>query len=71
MMFYLKLEILPHISFVPVPGSTLGAGILSDTSFKALEEAVSELTLKGIADMGFTNMTKIQADSIPHLLEGR
>lgn len=42
-----------------------------DTSFSSLEEKVSDLTLKGIADMGFTHMTEIQHKSIPHLLEGR
>lgn len=30
-----------------------------------------ESTMKGIADMGFTTMTEIQAKSIPTLLEGR
>lgn len=54
-----------------LPGSSLGAGILSDTSFSSLSDKVSENTLKGIADMGFTNMTEIQAKAIPHLLEGR
>ncbi|XP_021377360.1 ATP-dependent RNA helicase HAS1-like isoform X2 [Mizuhopecten yessoensis] len=54
-----------------LPGSGLGAGILSDSSFKSLEGKVSEQTMKGIEDMGFTHMTEIQAQSIPHLLEGR
>ncbi|XP_033740782.1 ATP-dependent RNA helicase HAS1-like isoform X2 [Pecten maximus] len=54
-----------------LPGSGLGAGILSDTSFKSLEGKVSEQTMKGIQDMGFTHMTEIQAQTIPHLLEGR
>ncbi|XP_076357745.1 putative ATP-dependent RNA helicase pitchoune [Tachypleus tridentatus] len=52
-----------------LPGTSMG--ILTDTSFASLENKVSELTLKGIADMGFTNMTEIQAKAIPHLLEGR
>ncbi|XP_013775896.1 ATP-dependent RNA helicase HAS1-like isoform X2 [Limulus polyphemus] len=52
-----------------LPGTSMG--ILTDTSFASLENKVSEFTLKGIADMGFTNMTEIQAKAIPHLLEGR
>ncbi|KAK6171509.1 hypothetical protein SNE40_019685 [Patella caerulea] len=54
-----------------LPGSSVGARILSDKSFSALAETVSEETLKGVADMGFTQMTDIQAKSIPQLLEGR
>ncbi|KAL3882196.1 hypothetical protein ACJMK2_028564 [Sinanodonta woodiana] len=54
-----------------LPGSSLGVGILTDKSFKSLEELVSSNTLKGIADMGLTHMTEIQAKTIPHLLEGR
>ncbi|GLH13662.1 Probable ATP-dependent RNA helicase pitchoune [Gryllus bimaculatus] len=50
-----------------LPGSGIGLGILSDTSFKSLEK----VTLKAINDMGFTKMTEIQARSIPSLLEGR
>eukprot|EP00092_Neocalanus_flemingeri_P015552 GFUD01016834.1.p1 GENE.GFUD01016834.1~~GFUD01016834.1.p1 ORF type:complete len:676 (+),score=223.79 GFUD01016834.1:58-2085(+) len=55
----------------PLPGSSLGVGILSDSSFKSLSPLVSEATLQGCEDMGFTNMTEIQAQTIPHLLEGR
>jgi len=55
----------------PLPGSSLGVGILSDSSFKSLAPLVSEATLMGCDDMGFTNMTEIQAQTIPHLLEGR
>jgi len=55
----------------PLPGSALSVGILSDTSFKSLAPTVSEATLQGCEDMGFTNMTEIQAQTIPHLLEGR
>lgn len=40
-----------------------------DLSFASLP--LTETTLKGIADMGFTNMTPIQAKSIPLLLQGR
>lgn len=54
-----------------MPGNQLALKILSDTSFSSLKDSVSELTLKGIVDMGFTHMTEIQAKSIPHLLEGR
>jgi ATP-dependent RNA helicase DDX18/HAS1 len=54
-----------------LPGSDIAVRILTDTSFKVLEGSVSEATLKGIADMGFTHMTDIQARSIPALLEGR
>merc|ERR1711899_368559 len=60
-----------------LPGSKAGAvSILSDKTFSGLSEAlgnggISDATLKGIADMGFTHMTDIQAKTIPHLLEGR
>lgn len=42
-----------------------------DRSFSSLKDNVSELTLKGIADMGFENMTEIQAKTIPYLLDGK
>ncbi|XP_041463137.1 ATP-dependent RNA helicase DDX18-like [Lytechinus variegatus] len=45
--------------------------ILSDTSFSSLTDKVSDLTLKGVADMGFTHMTEIQHKAIPHMLEGK
>jgi len=45
--------------------------VSADTSFKSLEGAVCETTLKGLAEMGFTHMTEIQAKTIPPLLEGR
>ncbi|XP_022082128.1 ATP-dependent RNA helicase HAS1-like [Acanthaster planci] len=51
-----------------LPGTST---ILTDTSFKCLEGKVSDLTLKGIQDMGFTHMTEIQHRSIPYLLDGR
>merc|ERR1719508_242358 len=54
-----------------LPGSSLGVGILSDKSFSGLAPSVSEATLNGVRDMGFLNMTEIQAQTIPHLLEGR
>eukprot|EP00057_Strongylocentrotus_purpuratus_P011329 XP_011665803.1 PREDICTED: ATP-dependent RNA helicase DDX18 [Strongylocentrotus purpuratus] len=43
--------------------------ILSDSSFASLADRVSEQTLKGVADMGFTQMTEIQHKAIPHMLE--
>lgn len=42
----------------------------SDRSFKSLQEHISENTMKAIADMGFTQMTEVQAKSIHHLLKG-
>ncbi|XP_030850315.1 ATP-dependent RNA helicase HAS1 [Strongylocentrotus purpuratus] len=45
--------------------------ILSDSSFASLADRVSEQTLKGVADMGFTQMTEIQHKAIPHMLEGK
>ncbi|CAK9820551.1 Probable ATP-dependent RNA helicase pitchoune [Anthophora plagiata] len=54
-----------------LPGTAIGLEIANDTSFKVLEKMVCENTLKGIQDMGFTNMTEIQAKAIPPLLEGR
>jgi len=54
-----------------VPGSEIAMCVLADTSFKSLEAAVSETTLKGVSDMGFTHMTEIQAKTIPPLLKGR
>lgn len=57
--------------FLAVPGSSLALEILSNTAFSSLEGSVCENTLKAVVDMGFTNMTEIQAKSIPPLLEGR
>ena len=54
-----------------VPGTSTGVSILSDRSFSSLSDKISEPTLKAIEDMGFNQMTEIQAKSIPHLLEGR
>jgi len=59
------------VDVVTVPGSEVAMRVLADTSFKSLEGAVSEATLKGVADMGFSHMTEIQAKTIPPLLEGR
>lgn len=54
-----------------MPGSSIGLEIAKDTSFSILKDQVCDNTLKAIAEMGFTNMTEIQAKSIPPLLEGR
>lgn len=59
---------------VTTENGTNGYDINHDTSnrsFDTLKEKVSEETLKGISEMGFTQMTEIQAKSIPPLLEGR
>lgn len=50
--------------------SVVTSGPIDDRSFSSLEEHISENTMKAIKDMGFTNMTEIQAKSIPHLLKG-
>ncbi|CAG0887396.1 unnamed protein product [Cyprideis torosa] len=55
---------------VALPGTSTGlGGILTKNSFESLN--LSEPTANGIKDMGFTQMTEIQAAAIPHLLEGR
>ena len=54
-----------------MPGSDIALQVLSDSRFTTLEGKVCESTLKGISDMGFTEMTEIQARCIPALLEGR
>jgi len=64
-------EINSEKNVMSLPGSSLGMGILSDKSFAGLAPSVSEATLNGVSDMGFVNMTEIQAQTIPHLLEGR
>lgn len=43
----------------------------NNRSFKSLVDHVSEPTLKAIEEMGFTEMTEIQARSIPPLLQCR
>ncbi|XP_033164987.1 probable ATP-dependent RNA helicase pitchoune [Drosophila mauritiana] len=42
-----------------------------DRSFASLKGAVSEATLRAIKEMGFTEMTEIQAKSLTPLLKGR
>lgn len=54
-----------------LPGSNLSTEILSDSSFATLSKCISTETYDAIKEMGFTQMTEIQAKSIPHLLEGR
>ncbi|XP_058087184.1 ATP-dependent RNA helicase HAS1 [Magnolia sinica] len=46
-----------------------GSGIMSTEPFSSL--GLSEQTMRAIQDMGFENMTQIQARSIPPLLEGK
>lgn len=46
-----------------------GSGIMSTEAFSAL--GLSEPTMKAINDMGFENMTQIQARAIPPLLLGK
>lgn len=41
-----------------------------DRNFDRLQEQICENTMKAIKDMGFVNMTEIQAKSIPDLLQG-
>ncbi|XP_034249362.1 probable ATP-dependent RNA helicase pitchoune [Thrips palmi] len=60
-----------HTEIEALPGSSCALQVENDNAFTSLEGHVCEQTLKGIADMGFTNMTEIQARSIPPLLEGR
>lgn len=43
----------------------------SDLAFASLKGIVSDATLRAIDDMGFTDMTEIQAKSLPPLLQGR
>lgn len=59
-------EISKYFSFF-----SLTSGAFEDNSFASLAGSVSENTLKGINDMGFTHMTEIQHKSIKPLLEGR
>ncbi|XP_063975725.1 probable ATP-dependent RNA helicase pitchoune [Diachasmimorpha longicaudata] len=54
-----------------LPGSSVGLDVANNPAFSSLKGKVCEQTLKGIEDMGFTNMTEIQARAIPPLLEGR
>ncbi|KAL7303481.1 hypothetical protein TKK_0004660 [Trichogramma kaykai] len=53
-----------------VPDSAVDLNTTQDTSFSSLKDKVCDNTLKAIKDMGFTQMTEIQAKAIPPLLEG-
>uniref|UniRef100_A0A674JAJ7 ATP-dependent RNA helicase n=1 Tax=Terrapene triunguis TaxID=2587831 RepID=A0A674JAJ7_9SAUR len=66
----LSSEFHPKLSVVSLNGPTK-LRAFEDTSFASLSDLVSENTLKGITDMGFTHMTEIQHKSIKPLLEGR
>ena len=39
--------------------------------YTSLSEHVSSSTMRGIESFGFTSLTDIQSQAIPHLLEGR
>ncbi|KAK0092011.1 hypothetical protein PV326_002390 [Microctonus aethiopoides] len=54
-----------------LPGSSVGLNVSTNPAFSSLGNTVCEQTLMGIKEMGFENMTEIQAKSIPLLLEGR
>ena len=49
----------------------LGSALPPSKEFKSLEALVSEKTLNGISDMGFTHMTEIQYKTVMPLLNGR
>ncbi|KAK8740111.1 hypothetical protein OTU49_003043 [Cherax quadricarinatus] len=51
--------------------STLGFDTATSRSFDSLRSVISDETMKAIDQMGFTEMTEIQAKAIPNLLEGR
>ncbi|ODM97245.1 putative ATP-dependent RNA helicase pitchoune [Orchesella cincta] len=64
------LELESEDEGVKLPGTGTGAAVsISDRSFKCLN--LSDATNKAIDKMGFTQMTEIQAKTIPYLLEGR
>jgi len=66
------VPLINHFVFlISVPGSSGGLEALQDSSFSSLDGKVCSATQKAIAEMGFTDMTEIQARSIPPLLEGR
>ena len=47
------------------------SGMFSGVKFSQLETQLSSQTLRAIEAMGFSEMTEIQAKSLPHLLQGR
>lgn len=44
---------------------------MKDRPFSSLKDKVSEKTLRALTEMGFKNMTEIQAMTIPPLLEAK
>jgi ATP-dependent RNA helicase DDX18/HAS1 len=54
---------------VPKPVVQPDAGTSKHGSFSSLE--LSAPTVKGLEEMGFSSMTEIQAETIPHLLAGK
>lgn len=65
-----------NLAVETLPDSDMKVKVLKntdlDSSFASLAKlGISDSTLKGISDMGFTHMTEIQHKSIPPLLEGR
>ena len=55
----------------PTIDTTATPDILPDNTFAALSPYVSEKSIKGITDMGFTHMTQIQHRTVLPLLKGR
>ena len=72
-IFKIQLSIFKSFifKFSPVSKTDLGALILKNKSFDVLGGYVGDTTLRRVKEMGFTEMTDIQAQSIPHLLERR
>lgn len=60
-----------EIESATLTGKAVSSGILSDVPFSSLKGRVSDQTMRGLTEMGLTQMTKVQAESIPHLLQGR
>lgn len=49
----------------------VGDNILSQSKFVDFSDQISDKTLKALEEMKFKRMTQIQAESIPHLLDGK
>jgi ATP-dependent RNA helicase DDX18/HAS1 len=54
---------------IPKPSVQTDSGTDKHGSFSSLE--LSAPTVKGLEEMGFSSMTEIQAEAIPHLLAGK
>jgi ATP-dependent RNA helicase DDX18/HAS1 len=54
---------------IPKPVVQPDSGTGKHGSFSSLE--LSAPTVKGLEEMGFSSMTEIQAEAIPHLLAGK